>query len=144
MNLVTRNPFSLLDDIQRDMNRLFDRRLQAGSEPSSVRSCDWLPTVDIHEDAASYHLAVDLPGVNRDEIEVTAHNGILSIKGTRHAVHEDKEQKRSERYFGTFLREFSMPENADLENIQARCENGVLALHVPKVVEAEPKRVTVQ
>ncbi|MDX9875516.1 MAG: Hsp20/alpha crystallin family protein [Spongiibacteraceae bacterium] len=144
MNLVTRNPFSLLNELQRDMNRLFDTRLLGGTELSSVRSFDWVPTVDIHEDDAAYHFEVDLPGVNRDDIEITAHNGILSIKGTRHAVHEDKEKKRSERYYGTFLREFSMPENADLDNVQAKCENGVLAISVPKVAQSEPKRVTVQ
>jgi HSP20 family protein len=142
MSLVTYNPFSLLNDLQRDMNRLFDHRLTQNG--SSVARADWAPTVDVHEDDSGYHFAVDLPGVRREDLEVTAHNGVLSIRGERKAVHEDKKLQRSERFQGTFLREFSMPENADLDAIQAKCQDGVLAIFVPKAATAQPKRIEIQ
>lgn len=146
MNLVTRNPFVLLNELQRDMNRLFDNRVfpGLGHEGGALSNVDWQPSVDIYEAGDGYHLSVDLPGIKPEDIEVTAHNNVLSIRGSRSEVHTDKEQKRSERIFGSFRREFSMPENADLENIEAKTNNGVLEIRVPKSAKAEPKRITVQ
>ena len=147
MNLVTRHPFALLTELQRDMNRIFDNRLfpTTGSDNTTAfNNSDWLPSVDIHEDNDGYHVSVDLPGVKPEEIDVTAHNNVLSIRGKRAIVNENKELKRSERVFGSFVREFSMPENADLDNVQANCAHGVLEILVPKTPKAEPKRISVQ
>lgn len=144
MSLISRSPFSLLNEIQRDMNRLFDNRMLTGSQSLLSNTGDWIPAVDIHEDKENYHLVVDLPGLKPEDIDVTAHDGILSLRGKRESIHEDKELKRSERVFGSFVREFSMPENADLDNIQAKYDNGVLAVVIPKSAKAEPKRIAVQ
>ncbi len=147
MSLINRNPFSLINELQRDLNRAFDSRLfpaLTNTSDTALSNTTWSPAVDIHEDANSYHISVDLPGVKPEEIEVTAHNNVLSIRGTRKVVNEDKEQKRSERIYGSFLREFSMPENADLDRIEAKSNNGVLDLVVPKTPKSEPKRITVQ
>lgn len=147
MSLITRNPFALINELQRDLNRTFDSRLFPAltqSTDTALSNTSWSPAVDIHEDQNGYHISVDLPGVKPEEIEVTAHNNVLSIRGTRNIINENKEQKRSERIYGSFLREFSMPENADLDRIEAKSNHGVLDLHVPKVPKAEPKRITVQ
>lgn len=150
MSLITRNPFSLINELQRDLNRAFDARLfpttgnPYSAAANSLSNVDWSPAVDIHESADGYHLSVDLPGIKSEQIEVTADKGVLSIRGTRETCHEDKTLKRSERLFGTFLREFSMPDNADLERIEAKNNHGVLEIHVPKTVKVEPKRITVQ
>lgn len=145
MALISHHPFALFTDLQRDMNRLFDNRVFPSLNPSStLNNVDWQPSVDIHEDNAGYHLSVDLPGIQPQQIEVTTHNGVLSIRGARTTVHSDKEQKRAERIFGSFLREFSMPEDADLERIAAKSDNGVLEVFVPKTSKPEPKRITVQ
>lgn len=143
MSLITRNPFYLLNELQRDLNRAFDARLYSNNG-NTLSNTDWAPTVDIHENADGYHLSIDLPGVKPEQIEVTADKGVLSIRGTREAAHEDKELKRSERVFGSFQREFSMPENADLERIEAKSNLGVLSVFVPKSAKVEPKRITVQ
>lgn len=144
MSLITRNPFYLINELQRDLNRAFDARLYANQNSNSLSNADWSPTVDIHENAEGYHLSVDLPGVKPEQIDVTADKGVLSIRGSREAVHEDKDLKRSERLFGSFQRDFSMPENADLERIEAKTNQGVLSIFVPKTAKAEPKRITVQ
>lgn len=144
MSLITRNPFYLLNELQRDLNRAFDSRLYGNNNGSSLSNADWSPTVDIHENADGYHLSVDLPGVTPEQIEVTADKGVLSIRGSRTTVHEDKDLKRSERFFGSFQRDFSMPENADLDRIEAKSNHGVLSIFVPKTAKVEPKRITVQ
>lgn len=147
MSLITRNPFALINELQRDLNRAFDNRVfpaLTNNSDTTLSNTTWSPAVDIHEDSNAYHLSFDLPGVKPDEIEVTAHNNILSVRGARKIANEDKEQKRSERIYGAFLREFSMPENADLDRIEAKTNNGVLDLVVPKTPKAEPKRITVQ
>jgi len=146
MTLITRNPFALINELQRDMNRVFDSRLfpAVNQGDTNVASSDWVPEVDIHEDAKSYVVSVDLPGIKPENIDVTAHNGVLSIRGSRELVHKDKEQKRSERSFGSFLREFTMPDNADLDSVKAKTQDGVLEIQVPKIAKAEPKRITVQ
>ena len=142
MNLTTRNPFALINEL----NRAFDSRLfpSLGNSETSLSNTSWAPAVDIHEDKDGYHVSVDLPGVKPEDIEVTTHNSVLSIRGTRGTTNEDKEQKRSERVYGAFLREFSMPENADLDRIEAKSNHGVLDLYIPKVPKAAPKRITVQ
>ncbi len=147
MSLITRHPFALINELQRDLNRAFDSRLfpaLASSGDTALSNTTWSPAVDIHEDQNAYHVSIDLPGIKPEEIEVTAHNNVLSIRGARKVVNEDKEQKRSERIYGAFLREFSMPENADLDRIEAKSNNGVLDLYIPKTPKAEPKRITVQ
>lgn len=142
MALITRHPLSLFGELQRDMNRLLENRLSQNSS-TLVANSDWLPAVDIHEDKDGYLIAVDLPGINPEDIHVSTHNGVLSISGKREGVHEDKDQKRSERFFGSFLREFSMPENADLEQVQATSKHGVLELRIPKSTKPEPRRIEV-
>ena len=141
MNLVTRRPYGLLSGLH---SRAYDNRLLANGENMLAGGKTWVPEVDIFEDEKAYHLSVDLPGIKAEEIEVTAHDGILTIKGDREAVLEDKELKRSERVYGSFLREFSMPDTADLENIKASSQHGVLDIEVPKVTKSEPRRIQVQ
>jgi HSP20 family protein len=150
MSLTARNPFYLVNEFQRDLNRALNTRLfstaknQNSPAANSRNNVDWSPNVDIHENADGYHLSVDLPGVKSEQIDVTADKGVLSIRGSRESLHEDKEQRRSERFYGSFLREFSMPDNADLDRIEAKSNQGVLEIFVPKVAKAEPKRITVQ
>ena len=107
-------------------------------------ACEMLLAGEPREDAEAYHVSVDLPGIDPQNIEVTADNGLLSISGQRKEVHEDKELKRSERVFGAFRREFSLPDNADLDRVEANSKNGVLEITVPKAARPEPKRIEVR
>lgn len=143
-NLLSRSPFGLLNEIQRDMNRLFDARLLPVNGELMTGSERWVPAVDIHEDDKAYHVSVDVPGIPSKDIEVTAHDGVLRISGKRELVNEDKDAHRIERSFGSFLREFRMPENADLDHVEARNKDGVLDIVVPKVAKPEPKRIEVR
>ena len=135
-------PLSLLDELQREMNSLF----QAPTTESSFNSEEWSPAVDISEDQDKFTIHADLPGVKSEDIEVTAENGILTIKGERqgHKEEEKDNYRRVERFSGSFIRRFTLPERADLDNIAAKTRDGVLELTIPKSVEAKPRRIEVK
>lgn len=143
MSYRNRYPFQLFSELQRDMNRLLESRALASNDSTTLSSSDWAPSVDIHEDDEGYHIAVDLPGIEPEKIDVVAHNGVLSIRGTRESVRDEKTLKRTERVFGSFLREFSMPDDADLDAISATNRHGVLEVRVPKRAVAQPKRISI-
>ncbi|MCX4190968.1 Hsp20/alpha crystallin family protein [Methylophaga sp. OBS1] len=135
-------PLSLLDELQREMNSLF----QTPTTESSFNSEEWSPAVDISEDQDKFTIHADLPGVKSEDIEVTAENGILTIKGERqgHKEEEKDNYRRVERFSGSFIRRFTLPERADLDNIAAKTRDGVLELTIPKSVEAKPRRIEVK
>lgn len=82
----------------------------------------------------NYEINVELPGVSTDDIDIDVHDGVLSIKGEKHAEHEEEGKTFffSERSFGSFLRSFRLPADADPDKIKAEFKNGVLTISVPK------------
>jgi HSP20 family protein len=145
------DPLNTLRQLQTDLDRIFSAGNQglmgAPSENGeSTATSNWMPAVDIADDEKAYHVHVDLPGVDADDIDVAMDNGVLTIKGKRES--EDSQEgpnwKRIERVRGTFFRRFTLPENVDADNIQARCRNGVLEVTVPKREEQPGKRIKVE
>lgn len=131
-----RNPWSQL---HREMNRVL-------GENSSIVTSDWVPVVDIKEEQDRFVLHADLPGVDRDNIDITMEEGVLSIRGERQLepVDENSEYKRVERAHGTFYRRFALPDEADPEGIAARCNQGVLEVVIPKRASVRPRRIEVE
>jgi HSP20 family protein len=111
-----------------------------------VATAQWAPAVDIKEEPDRFVIYADIPGVDPDKIEVTMERGMLSIKGERST--EKKEEKegytRVERARGTFYRRFSLPDTADPEGIQAKGNNGVLEVVIPKKPAQQARRIEVQ
>ncbi len=109
------------------------------TEPST-----WTPRVDIMEKENAYLLAVDIPGVHKKDIEISYNDGTLSIKGERESKsamkEEDTKVHRVERYYGAYFRSFKLPEAIDEQEIEAKYENGVLTITVPKAEKKETKR----
>lgn len=135
-------PLSLLDELQREMSSLF----HTPAVESSFNSEEWSPAVDISEDENNFTIHADLPGVKSEDIEVTAENGVLTIKGERESHKEENKEnfRRVERFSGSFIRRFTLPERADLDNISANTRDGVLELTIPKSAEAKPRRIEVK
>lgn len=129
-------PFALFNDL----SRAFDDK---GNHRESLKQA-WTPAVDIAETADAYLLSIDVPGLSRDAVEVSIDNKILTIKGERRIDHGEAKLALNERWQGHFQRRFSLPDSVDEEGIAAKIENGVLALHLPKSVAAEPRRISVQ
>lgn len=147
--LVTRyQPTGLLNQVHSEMNRFLESYfgdLVTGDNYDGVKS-SWTPSVDIKEEDERYVLYADLPGIDPADIEVTAENGVLSIKGERaERQDEDRRQlKRVERARGIFYRRFALPDSADPDRIQASGRNGVLEVSIPKHERVQPRKIQVQ
>lgn len=139
MSLIRNEPWSLLNRLNRDL----DGFLSAAAPANAVA---FIPPVDVREEADRFVVEADLPGVSPADIDVTAEKGVLTIKGERKS--EKREQaagyERIERVGGSFLRRFTLPENAQADAIRARVANGVLEVTIPKQPEIAAKRVTVE
>lgn len=145
MAIVRYEPFHLLNQLQREVNRLFDTS-RSGDEENGQLLADWMPAVDIKEEPTQFVIHADLPGVNLEDIEVTLENGVLTLRGQRaNAQKEDNGQyRRVERVRGIFLRRFSLPDVADAEKVTAKCKDGVLEVAVPKREVAKPRRIAIE
>jgi len=89
---------------------------------------------------------VDLPGVDPKAVEITADQGVLTIRGQREETKRESREgyRRIERIAGEFQRRFSLPDSADTQNIKAKFVNGVLEVAIPKVAQVQPHRITVE
>lgn len=103
----------------------------------------FVPSVNTREGEFAYHIDVDLPGVKKENIKVDVHKDILTISGERKIKEEIKEEDyyKVETSFGKFTRSFTLPENADIENIDANYEDGVLEVVIPKLAEEKHKKI---
>ena len=144
MNLTRFEPWSIVDLLHRDLDRLAARRLPAAEGDSAVT--DWVPAVDIIEEKERFVLRADVPGVNPADIEISMDAGVLSVAGQR--THESRDEdaglQRMERVTGRFFRRFSLPDTADAENIKAQCRNGILEVSIPKLPEVRARRIEVE
>lgn len=152
MNNLVRNPQwpsqgLSQDPIKQVFDRLFEGTLfQNGStDESSVVTSQWVPRVDIKEEANRFVLYADLPGVEPKDIEVQMDKGMLTIKGERRgeAIVESESFSRIERRHGSFHRRFALPDSADPDGISASGHNGVLQIIIPKRPETTPRRIQV-
>lgn len=147
--LATWNPFRELDEVQNRLAGFFDGtfpRFGNGNGNGGLKLADWSPQVDITEDDKEYLFKTDLPEMKKDEIKVNVENGVLSVSGERKAEKEEKNKKfhRIERSFGSFMRSFMLPEDADGAKVSAEFKEGVLKLHLPKNPAAKPKAIEVK
>ena len=142
MTLTRYEPWNLLDQMRREMDRAFDSRTDEGS---SVATSDWVPAVDIKEEKDSFVIVADIPGVDPKDIEVHMENGMLTIKGEKESEKKEEREgyKRVERSFGSFYRRFSLPDSADAEKITARSNNGVLEVTIGKQEQVQPRKISV-
>jgi len=149
MNAITRwDPFRELDELQSRLSTLFGRSpvRKDGGKDEAMTVAEWAPLVDIVENEHEYLIKAELPEVKKEEVKVTVQDGVLSLSGERKFVKEEKDKKyhRVERAYGTFVRSFSLPEDADEDKVAADFKDGVLQVHLPKSEKARPKNIEVQ
>ena len=135
----------------REMENLFDRYTKSMSWPQwgnqeIMTTGDWAPRVDISETDKEFVIKAEIPEVNKQDVKVTVDNGVLTIRGERKKEKEEKNKKfhRVERFYGSFSRSFTLPENADEAKIEASFKDGVLNLQIPKLAERKPKGIDVK
>ena len=134
------DPFKELQDIERRIGAV----LSANKPVQKVET--FTPAVNEKVDDKGYYLEIDLPGVKKENIEISVNDGVLTVSGERKL--EKKEEKpnytRIESFFGRFERAFKLPPDADLDNIEAKYEDGDLKIFIPKKQKPEGKRIEVK
>jgi HSP20 family protein len=142
MAIMRWDPFGELLSMQREMDRLI-RRLGFGTTPESeVETFAWMPRIDVKTSGDDMVVYAELPGLDRDDIDVEVTDGVLTIKGERKSEKESEKEGWliRERSYGAFQRSLVLPEGVNPEAIRADYKDGVLEVHVPKAAEAlKPK-----
>jgi HSP20 family protein len=136
-----------LEDMEKRLSTYLGRpavQTETGKEAMTV--AEWSPLVDITEDDKEYLIKADLPEVKKDDVKLTVQDDVMSISGERKYEKEEKGKKyhRIERAYGSFMRSFTLPEDADGSKVSADYKDGVLKVHLPKSEKAKPKSIEVK
>lgn len=134
--------FERFSSLRDELDRLFDFALP--TRDSGLFS-GWTPALDVYDEKDDLVVKVELPGLKKEDIELSLHEGILTISGERKREETKKEGQtfRTERYFGRFQRSLSLPANVDATKVTATYQDGVLTVQLPKAEEAKPKQIAV-
>ena len=127
-----------LFDLHDELERLFE-------SPIGDLGRSWNPPMDVYEDKESFTVRVELPGLKREDVEVSLHDGALVITGERkiEAESEDVSVHRRERYYGKFQRVLALPTAVNADKVKAQFKDGILTITLPKSEEAKPKQIDV-
>lgn len=146
MQLIRRhdtwNPFREMDELSNRLSRLVGLSRSGGNgEQQALALSDWAPACDITENDKEYRIVAELPSVKKDDVHVTVDNGLLSIRGERKEEKEEKGTKyhRRELAYGSFVRSFSLPDDADPSKVQAKFKDGALTVTVSKSESKQSK-----
>src|SRR5574344_1429032 len=133
MLLTKFDPFKQLKEIEKNFYT------QVGNNEGVTA---FVPTVNTREGEFAYHVDVDLPGVKKEDIKVDLNKGILTISGERKTKEEVKQEDyyKIETYFSKFSRSFTITDNEDIEKIEAKSDNGLLEIDIPKLKEKKKKK----
>jgi len=137
--------FDRLSNLRDELDRLFGEPLTELARTSGLLGV-WSPAMDVREDKDNFVVTVELPGMKKEDVEVSLHDGNLSISGERKSEEkvETTEVYRSERFFGRFQRTVILPAPVAADKINAQDKDGVVTVTLPKAEEAKPKQIDVQ
>ena|SRR5438105_6975204 len=139
------SPLNELGRIRSQIERLFENPFDL-VVPSTGFFEGWTPAVDVHEDKDKYVVKAEVPGMKKEDIDVSLDGSTLTISGERKHEQERKEDEtyRSERFFGRFQRNITLPAAVDASKIDANYKDGVLTITLPKSEEAKPRQIQVK
>jgi len=148
MSLIRWDPFA-------DVDTMFNRMMPASfanwprfALEGNGKKLEWAPSADISETEKEYLIRAELPAVKKEDVQVTFDDGMITIKGERKQQKEDKNEKyhRTESFYGSFERSFSLPENVNADAISCESKDGILTVHIPKseMQKQKPKQIAVQ
>ncbi|OQW32730.1 MAG: heat-shock protein Hsp20 [Nitrospira sp. SG-bin1] len=142
------NPFKEIEDMEKRLSGFFGRApiSAGGDKKEAITVTEWSPLVDISEDEKEYLIKAEVPEMKKEEIKISVHDDVLAISGERNYEKEEKGKKyhRVERSYGSFMRSFTLPEDADGSKVNAEYKDGVLKVHLPKAEKAKPKSIEVK
>jgi HSP20 family protein len=145
MSITRYDPFRDLRSLQDEVNRLFSTNLGRGFGDEGLSRGAWMPSVDIFENKDSIVLEAELPGMNREDFELTVENNVLTLRGERRFEKKDEADNyhRVERAYGSFTRSFTLPQTVSAENAAAEYKNGVLRVTLQKREEVKARRIEI-
>jgi len=134
--------FNSFDDIHHQL----DQWVGSFTDETENARRGWVPAVDIFERGEDTVVRAELPDVRKEDLDLKVENNVLTLRGEkrRDETVEQEKYHRSERHYGTFTRSFKLPSTVDTSHIQARYENGVLEIVIPKAEQAKPKQIEVK
>lgn len=136
--------FGRLTNLREEIDRLFEVPLTELVRSSQLLS-GWTPAFDVYEDKDNVYVRAELPGMRKEDIDLSLHNGSLSISGERKSEQDlnSAEVYRAERFFGRFQRTITLPTPVAVDQIKAQYKDGILSVTLPKAEEAKPKHIDV-
>lgn len=147
LNVTRWEPLRDFEKLPEQMARWFGfPTIRPYTTEEALTVADFMPPVDIAETEKEYLIKLDLPEVPKEEVKVFVEGGVLTIQGERRKEKEEKGKRfhRIERSYGTFLRTFTVPPDADETKIDAEFKEGLLKVHLPKSEKARPKTIDVK
>lgn len=131
-------------NLREEMNRLFELPTKAPVGRQTQLSNGWTPALDVYQNADNVVAMLELPGMRKEEIEISLQDGTLTIAGERKSgTGESDKAERTERFVGKFRRTITPPTQVDAGNVSASYKDGILTITLPKAEEAKPKKIEV-
>ena len=142
--LATWAGFGRLNDLRDEIDRIFDSPLAELARTSQLLS-GWTPVLDMHEDKDNLIVKAELPGMKKEDIDISLHDGCLSLSGERKGEekYEQADVHRAERFVGRFQRTVTLPSPVAVDRVKAQYKDGILTITLPKTEESKPKRIDV-
>ncbi len=145
MSIVRYDPFRDLRSLQDEVNRLFSTNLSRTFDDEGMARGAWNPSVDIYENKDQIVLEAELPGMKREDFDLSIENNVITLRGERRFEKQDEGDNfhRVERSYGSFARSFTLPQTVQTDQVAAEYRNGVLRVTMPKREEIKARRIEV-
>lgn len=145
MSIVKYDPFRELRSLQDEMTRLFSGVVPANFNREEMTHGAWAPSVDIYEDKDRLILEAELPGMNREDFDISVENNVITLRGERkfEKKTDGDNYHRVERSYGSFTRSFTLPQTVTAEGATADFEDGVLRVGLPKRAETKARKIEI-
>jgi len=146
MSIVRYDPFRDLRTLQEEVNRLFTGSMPRAFDDEGIARGAWSPSVDIYENKDQIVLEAELPGMKREDFDLSIENNVITLRGQRQFEKKDESDNyhRVERSYGSFTRSFTLPNTVTGEGANAEYKNGVLRVTLPKREETKARRIEVK
>jgi HSP20 family protein len=151
MNLIRyQTPSSMIlpsmdrwSSLRNDLDSLFELPFWSGLSRQSQLFSSWTPALDLYQDNDNVTAIIELPGMRKEDIEISLQDGTLSISGERKEESDKTDSTRTERFFGKFRRSVALPVQVDSNKVTATYKDGILTVTLPKAEEAKPKQIQI-
>jgi len=146
MTITRYDPFRDLRNLQEEVNRLFTGNIGRNFDDEGIARGSWSPSVDIFENKEQIVLEAELPGMKREDFDLSIESNVITLRGERHFEKKDEADNyhRVERAYGSFTRSFTLPNTVSGEGATADYRNGVLRVTLPKREETKARRIEIK